>query len=123
MKDGKKYYIVYSGISKADYVNKVTLFPEGFKVSEDGVLLPWVQELVYHDLGKGKEFCGVIVRSAKKLQNGKYKEMTEEIRLPNEVSQNLINFLADDTQMENRTSISYSKTKSAQLRQTKINIL
>ena len=122
MKDGKKHYIVYSGIGKADYVNKVTLFPEGFKVSEDGVLLPWVQELVYHDLGKGKEFCGVIVRSAKKLQNGKYKEMTEEVRLPNEVAQNLINFLADDTKMENRTRIKYSKTTSAQLRQNKISI-
>ena len=123
MKDGKKHYIVYSGIGKADYVNKVTLFPEGFKVSEDGVLLPWVQELVYHDLGKGKEFCGVIVRSAKKLQNGKYKEMTEEIRLPDNCAQTLIDLLANYSKMENRTSIKYSETKSVQLRQPKISIL
>ncbi len=122
MKDGKKHYIVYSGIGKADYVNKVTLFPEGFKVSEDGVLLPWVQELVYHDLGKGKEFCGVIVRSAKKLQNGKYKEMTEEIRLPDNCAQTLIDLLANYSKMENRTSIKYSETKSVQLRQPKISI-
>ncbi len=122
MKNGKKHYIVYSGISNADYVDKISVFPEGFKVAKEGKLLPWVQELIYHDLGKGKEYCGIIVRSVQELQNGKFKTTYEEVRIPNEVAQNLIDFLADDTQMENRTRISYSRTKSAQLRQTKISI-
>lgn len=122
MKNGKKYYIVYSGINNADYVDKVSVFPEGYNGVKEGKLLPRVTKLVYHDLGKGKEYCGIIVISTQKLKNGGFKRTTEEVRLPNEIAQNLIDFMADDTKMKNRTSISYSKTKSAQLRQTKVEI-
>lgn len=48
MKDGKKHYIVYSSIRTPDYVDKVSVFPEGFP-NKSGVLLPWVEELVYHN--------------------------------------------------------------------------
>lgn len=124
MNNGKKHYIVYSGISNADYVNKVSVFPEGFDRVKEKKQLPYVRELVYHDLGKGKEYCGIIISQTQVLNNGENFKTTEtEIRLPNEVAQNLIDFLAGDTKMENRTYIKYSKTKSAQLRQTKINIL
>lgn len=118
MNNGKKHYIVYSGISNADYVNKVSVFPEGFDSVKEKKLLPYVRELVYHDLGKGKEYCGIIVITHQILKNGKSKTIKEEVRLPNEVAQNLIDFLADDTKMQNNTSISYSKTKSPQLRPT-----
>ena len=93
MKDGKKHYIVYSSIRTPDYV--------------------------YHDLGKGKEYCGIIVRSVNKLQNGRYKTTYEEVRLPDECAQTLIDLLANYSKMKNNTSIEYSETKSAQLRQTK----
>lgn len=118
MKDGKKHYIVYSSIRTPDYVDKVSVFPEGFP-NKSGVLLPWVEELVYHDLGKGKEYCGIIVRSVNKLQNGRYKTTYEEVRLPDECAQTLIDLLANYSKMKNNTSIEYSETKSAQLRQTK----
>lgn len=118
MNNGKKHYIVYSGISNADYVNKVSVFPEGFDSVKEKKLLPYVRELVYHDLGKGKEYCGIIVITHQILKNGKSKTIKEEVRIPNEVAQNLIDFLADDTKMQNNTSISYSKTKSPQLRPT-----
>lgn len=118
MNNGKKHYIVYSGISNADYVNKVSVFPEGFDSVKEKKLLPYVRELVYHDLGKGKEYCGIIVITHQILKNGKSKTIKEEVRMPNEVAQNLIDFLADDTKMQNNTSISYSKTKSPQLRTT-----
>ena len=118
MNNGKKHYIVYSGISNADYVNKVSVFPEGFDSVKEKKLLPYVRELVYHDLGKGKEYCGIIVITHQILKNGKSKTIKEEVRIPNEVAQNLIDFLADDTKMQNNTSISYSKTKSPQLRTT-----
>ena len=118
---GQKYYIVYSGRQNSKYVNSVTVFPEGFR-NENGKLLPIVHELIYHDLGKGKEFCGVFVSADTVLKNGKVKNVREEIRLPNEVAQNLIDFMAGDTEMKNMSSISYSKTKSSQLRQTKIDI-
>lgn len=58
--NGQKYYIVYSGRQNSKIVNRVTVFPEGFR-NENGKLLPVVHELIYHDLGKGKEFCGVLV--------------------------------------------------------------
>lgn len=120
--NGKKHYIVYSGMENADYVDRVSFFPEGFKAMQNGVQLPVVQELVYHDLGKGKEYCGIIVRTTQRLKNGEFKITKKEVRLPNEVAQNLIDFMADDTKMKNRTSISYSKTKSPQIRPTKVEI-
>lgn len=49
--------------------------------------------------------------------------MTEEIRLPDNCAQTLIDLLANYSKMENRTSIKYSETKSVQLRQPKISIL
>ena len=119
--NGQKYYIVYSGRQNSKIVNRVTVFPEGFR-NENGKLLPVVHELIYHDLGKGKEFCGVLVFSNTVLKNGDSKKTIEEIRLPNEVAQNLIDFMAGDTEMKNMSSISYSKTKSPNLRQTKVEI-
>ena len=119
--NGQKYYIVYSGRQNSKIVNRVTVFPEGFR-NENGKLLPVVHELIYHDLGKCKEFCGVLVFSNTVLKNGDSKKTIEEIRLPNEVAQNLIDFMAGDTEMKNMSSISYSKTKSPNLRQTKVEI-
>ena len=57
-----------------------------------------------------------------KLSPSEVKNVREEIRLPNEVAQNLIDFMAGDTEMKNMSSISYSKTKSPNLRQTKVEI-
>lgn len=122
MKDGKKHYIVYSGISNGDYVSWVSVFPEGFDGVKEKKQLPYVRELVYHDLGKGKEYCGIIVITHQILKNGKSKTIKEEVRIPNEVAQNLIDFMAGDTEMKNMSSISYSKTKSPNLRQTKVEI-
>lgn len=122
MNNGKKHYIVYSGISNADYVNKVSVFPEGFDSVKEKKLLPYVRELVYHDLGKGKEYCGIIVITHQILKNGKSKTIREEVRIPNEVAQNLIDFMAGDTEMKNMSSISYSKTKFPNLRQTEVEI-
>lgn len=118
MNNGKKHYIVYSGISNADYVNKVSVFPEGFDSVKEKKLLPYVRELVYHDLGKGKEYCGIIVITHQILKNGKSKTIKEEVRIPDNCAQTLIDLLANYSKMENSTSIKYSETKSAQLRPT-----
>ena len=118
MKNGKKHYIVYSGINNADYVNKVSVFPEGFDRVKEKKLLPYVRELVYHDLGKGKEYCGIIVITHQRLKNGNYKTIKEEVRIPDNCAQTLIDLLANYSKMENSTSIKYSETKSAQLRPT-----
>lgn len=119
--NGEKYYIVYSGRQNSKFVNRVTVFPEGFR-NENGKLLPVVHELIYHDLGKGKEFCGVLVFSNTVLKNGDSKKTIEEIRLPDECAQTLIDLLANYSTMKNMTSIKYSETKSPQLRQTKVEI-
>lgn len=118
MNNGKKHYIVYSGISNAEYVNKVSVFPEGFDSVKEKKLLPYVRELVYHDLGKGKEYCGIIVITHQILKNGKSKTIKEEVRIPDNCAQTLIDLLANYSKMENSTSIVYSETKSAQLRPT-----
>ena len=120
--NGKKYYIVYSGINNSEYVDRVSFFREGFKAMQNGVQLPVVQELVYHDLGKAKEYCGIIVRTTQRLKSGEFKITKEEVRLPDNCAQILIDLLANYSKMKNRTSIEYSETKSPQLRQTKVEI-
>lgn len=89
---------------------------------QNGVQLPVVQELVYHDLGKAKEYCGIIVRTTQRLKSGEFKITKEEVRLPDNCAQILIDLLANYSKMKNRTSIEYSETKSPQLRQTKVEI-
>ena len=120
--NGKKYYIVYSGINNSEYVDRVSFFREGLKAMQNGVQLPVVQELVYHDLGKAKEYCGIIVRTTQRLKSGEFKMTKEEVRLPDNCAQTLIDLLANYSKMKNRTSIEYSETKSPQLRQTKVEI-
>lgn len=118
-KNGKKHYIVYYGRKSSSAVESITVFPVGFKTGK-GIQLPFVTELVYHDLGGTNDFCGVIVHSVTKQKNGDFNNKSEEIRLPDECAQNLIDLMANYSNLRNDTSIKYTKTTSSKLRPTKI---
>ena len=119
-KNGKKHYIAYTTERREPgEVQNVYLFPAGYKSETGKKFIPQIRELIYHDLGPGKEFCGVIVDTAvKNLQTNRYEATYEEVRLPDECAQHLIDLLANDTKWTNRTRISYSETKSPKLRET-----
>lgn len=118
-KNGKKHYIVYYGIGGSADVDEIGLFPEGFK-SDLKKSMPYIKELVYHDLGGSNDFCGVIIDRTIKEANGNLKTFYEEVRLPDDCAQNLIDLLANYSNMRNDTRIKYTKTTSSKLRPTKI---
>lgn len=119
-KNGKKHYIAYTTKRREPgEVQDVYLFPAGYKSEPGKKFIPVVQKLIYHDLGSGKEFCGVVVAtSVKNLQTNQYETSFEEVRLPDECAQHLIDLLANDTKWTNTTSIRYAETKSSKLQDT-----
>ncbi|MDO4209223.1 MAG: hypothetical protein Q4E44_06115 [bacterium] len=119
VQNGVKYNMVFAADRTDDKeVRYIYIFPNGYNASPTKSL-PQVKELIYHDLGSDKEFCGVILRTSVKKENGRvttYKEM----RLPDEIAQKIIDLKANYTEFDNRTNIKYSKIQSANLRQPRI---
>lgn len=111
-RNGSKYNFVFvSEKGDGNLVRYVYVFPQGYN-SSAAKLLPQVTNFVYHDIGKGKEFGGVIVYSIARNAKGEYKQYKEEIRLPDELAQSIIDLLAKDSQFRNGTAIKYSETRS-----------
>lgn len=73
--------------------------------------LPIVRELVYHDLGPEKEFCGIkILETIKNKKTGKLYLVKYENRLDDASAQKIIDLLAGDSKWINRTNIKFSET-------------
>lgn len=82
-------------------------------------------ELIYHDLGDdSKSFCGLLIREyfPPKVKEDIVDTYISEIRIPDEVAQDLMDFLAGETKFINKTSIKFVETNSPELRKkTKLN--
>ena len=72
---------------------------------------PYVQELVYHDLGEGKEFCGIkLYKEIKNKNTGKVSHVKYEYKLDDDSAQKIIDLIAGDSKWTNRTDIEFSET-------------
>lgn len=80
-----------------------------------------VRELIYHDLGSGKEFCGIkVIESITNKKTGKLYVVTRETKLDDASAQKIIDLLAGDSKWTNRTGIEFSETTSPRLLDFKI---
>lgn len=79
-----------------------------------------VRRLVYHDLGTGKEFCGIITQFSFFDKYGEPRTLEREIRLDDTTAQLMIDFMAGDTEWGNNTGIKFYETKSDQLAPVKV---
>ena len=77
---------------------------------------PRVYKLIHHDLGRDKEFCGVVTHEHIIDKNGNYVGKYEkEIPLDDETAQKLIDLVLGHSKWKNNTFIKIYKTKSEHL--------
>lgn len=87
-----------------------------FGQSEELEKPPMVVKLIYHNLGEDKEFCGVLVRMeywGKQYEYLGYKEF--EVRLPDEIANEIIGILIGESDIENMTGIKIIETDTPNL--------
>ncbi len=78
---------------------------------------PRVYKLLYHNIGKGKEFCGVITKEDLLDESGKYLGSLEtEIKLDDDTAQKLIDLITGHSNWKNNTGIRIYETTSNMLR-------
>jgi hypothetical protein len=71
---------------------------------------PRVKELIYHNLGEGKEFIGIKLYESIHKKDGSEAGMIREVRLDDKTAQYLVDLLTNDTKWNNKTLITYSET-------------
>ena len=77
---------------------------------------PKVFKLMYHNIGKDKEFCGVITKEDLLDENGQYiSGIEKEIRLDDDTAQKLIDLVTNHSKWKNNTFIKICETKSERL--------
>lgn len=78
---------------------------------------PRVYKLLYHNIGKDKEFCGVITKEDLLDESGKYLGSLEtEIKLDDDTAQKLIDLITGHSNWKNNTGIRIYETTSNMLR-------
>lgn len=118
--NGKSYTLVFTqttGEEDPKKVNSVYLIANDGTFCNDWQADPGdVEALIYHDLGKQDEYCGLKV-STGIVKNGKWTGITktEEIRIDNKTAQRVIDFLAGDSGWNNDTYLYFTQTKSRKL--------
>lgn len=124
--NGKKAKLVFCDYASrhkdnktSDLVSEVYYVPNDYKPIDIYTLPPEVITLVYHDLGPGKEFCGIIVSEKIGEKNQTKQTIKYEIRLDDKSAQKLIDLIAGDSKLKSEGFISFSETKSPQLKTPK----
>jgi len=118
---GQKKYMVFANFENEDpnTVWLVNMVPKNNKNTERP--LPYVRELIYHDLGSAKKnFCSVkICYDPGKNANGGYGWLIKDERIPDEIANKLVELLTGRSGYINKTSIRFSTTNSAALQPDK----
>ncbi len=95
-------------------VDGVYLVPKDHNSERSTDAPPKVTHLIFHDLGEGKEFCGLLVYEVIRDKVGNSKGMLErEIVVPEKIANKVIDLMVGDTEFKNNTGIKLIKTKSA----------
>ena len=108
--EGKQYTLYYLDGAKTVRKNKnivtyIDFVPDDYSYIEKNGLPqnspPSMQKFIYHDLGdpENKDYCSVIVNETRCDKNGNNsKFITREIRLPDEIANEIISLANGDTQ-------------------------
>lgn len=83
---------------------------------------PMVEELIYHKLDNGKEFCGVLIWENTVNKEGKNTGwMRSEIKIDDDTANLLMDLLLNQSGWNNKTGIKYSATTSPRYRVPEFN--
>lgn len=115
--NGEKYHLVFArGVyDKGEKDVSVAYFvKDGTSCSSSYLAPPIIRELIYHDLGKKDEFCGIKVvypiPDSKNYESIGYE--TRELRIDDATAQILIDLLARKGEFNNRSGIKFYQTTS-----------
>lgn len=117
---GRNVYFVFTSIDKNNTFNNVhsiKIVGENLKPDDDP---PVINKLIYHDLGAGKEFCGIKILESFYNKEGKLVLTSAEHRIDDTSAQLIIDLLAEDTKWGNSTNIKFSETTSSALEEFKV---
>lgn len=81
---------------------------------------PIITGLVYHDIGKDKEFCSLEMINMRYDKNGKMIRHIVRERIDDKTAQLLIDFLAGETKWKNSTDIKFYTSNSSTLPSPKL---
>ena len=115
---GRDAYIVFhhllgTVLESSQSVSEIYLIEQPYE-EYDGPAT--VRELIYLDLGSGKEFCGVkVIESITNKKTGKYYLVSYEVKLDDASAQKIIDLLAGDSKWYNSTGLKFSETTSPRL--------
>lgn len=112
------HYLLWTALEPSQSVSEIYLIEQPYE-EYDGPAT--VCELIYHDLGSGKEFCGIkVIESITNKKTGKLYVVTRETKIDDASAQKIIDLLAGDSKWTNRTGIEFSETTSPRLLDFKI---
>lgn len=120
---GHEYNMLFTSNHNDSEVNEIFIFDvnsNGTKhIAQDP---PMVKQVVYHNIGKDKEFCGVILeRDILEQESGKYKgTIRSEMRLPDDVAQDIVDLITNYSKFQDKTNVKIKEVNTANLLPTKL---
>lgn len=122
--NGKEYSLVFSAANKKNgEVDFIYIIPKDSKGGEKFTdNPPQIYQLIYHDIGKDKEYCGAIIEEdIIEKRTGKYKgTMRSEMRLPDETAQKIIDLVTGHSNLKNNTLVKIKETTNPMLMPPKV---
>ncbi len=121
--NGNDVYLVFFTTRRdvSSLVNEVHFIDHSYDKESSFNSPPWVQELVYHDLGEGKEFCGIkLYKEVKNKNTGEVSHVKYEYKLDDDSAQKIIDLISGDSQWTDRTDIEFSETTNPRVAPPKV---
>lgn len=122
--NGTKYHLLFtkSPAAGVNDVNSIYIIKDGSKGCNNiSVTPPVVNGLIYHNIGKDKEFCSVKVVEPILKGDTEVGAMIREIRLDDDSANLIINLIAGDSKWKDNTLIGFHETTNPNLMSPQIN--
>lgn len=121
--NGEKATLVYAGSKEwvDDEPNKenvqfVYYIPQKHNLPPNALYLPEVRTIIYHNIGKDKEFAGIEVKFPEYKDGKRVSYIRKEIRLKDDDINELISFMVNEKAYKNRIlNFKFRETTSAEL--------
>lgn len=114
---GNGAILVFEKLTKPDEAKFIKYLPGDSNYEGNVFETPTVRLLIYHNIGKDKEYCGVLTRTYVKDSNhpkGGYY-LDKEYRIADEAANDLIHLVTDDSEFQNTAKLKWLETTSTDL--------
>ncbi len=109
--------LVFEKLLKDDEAKFINYLPGDSNYDGSLSATPMVRLLIYHNIGKDKEYCGVLTRAYVKdpsYPKGGYY-LDKEYRITDDVANDLIHLVTDDSEFKNTAKLKWLETTSPNL--------